>query len=393
MNKKRRTLLLVAVLLLAAVILSGCGVPSGNIDRNDPQGLWNVIVYGLANILVLLNEFLVKLGFGANSWGWAIIIFTVLIKIVTLPLTLKQLQSTKAQQQMQPKMRELQEKYGKDRQKLAEEQMKLYKEAGVNPMGGCLPLLIQLPILWGLYQALYVLANPNTKPPTGFPGSPFFWIPDLSLPALAAPGQTPQQLPPGCEANCVPMVGTEWLGAAFQQQQWGILIAYMSLPILMLLTQMLVQKMAQPPKSSGAQDPQAKMMNQMMFFMPIMFAWITLGLPSGLTLYWTVSNLLAVIQQYFVTGWGGLADWLPFLHARQPAWAGATSGGASSSGAAPRSAGVTPARSSGNGSSGGSHTASGATTSGSASERAAMAGRPADEAPEKPVKRKNRRRR
>ena len=61
------------------------------------------------------------------------------------------------------------------------------------------------------------------------------------------------------------------------------------------------------------------MMNQMMFFMPIMFAWITLGLPSGLTLYWIHSNILAVIQQYFVTGWGGLADWLPFLRRRRSA--------------------------------------------------------------------------
>ncbi len=158
----------------------------------------------------------------------------------------------------------------------------------------------------------------------------------------------------------------------------------------MLLTQLLVQKMAQPPKSAGAQDPQAKMMNQMMFFMPIMFAWITLGLPSGLTLYWSVSNLLAVVQQYFVTGWGGLADWFPFLHAKQPAWAGATSGGAAASS---RSAGVTPAHSSSNGgsASGSRKTASAGVTGGSATsgERAAVT----EDGSDKPIKRKNRRRR
>ena len=80
-------------------------------------------------------------------------------------------------------MKELQEKYGKDRQKLSEEQMKLYKEAGINPMGGCLPMIIQLPVLWGLYQALYVLANPFLKELTNFPGARFYWIPDLALPA------------------------------------------------------------------------------------------------------------------------------------------------------------------------------------------------------------------
>ncbi len=383
MNKKRRTLLLVAVLLLAVVILSGCSVPRGNIDINAPMsevGVWTWLVHQLALILIWLNGILKGIGI-SYSWGWAIIVFTIIIKIVTLPLTFKQLQSTKAQQALQPRMRELQEKYGKDRQKLAEEQMKLYKEMGVSPMGGCLPLLIQLPILWALYQSLYVLANPSVK--LGIQNAAFYWIPNISLPALPVQGQ------PAPELNGVPMAGTQWLGAAFQQQQWGILFAYMSLPILMLVTQLLVQRMSQPSKSAGAQDPQAKMMGQMMFFMPIMFAWITLGLPAGLTLYWTVSNLLAVVQQYFVTGWGGLADWFPFLHAKQPAWAGATSGSSSSTAAGPRSAGVTPARSSGNGSGASSKTASAGATSGSGP----VASRPVEEAPEKPVKRKNRRRR
>ncbi len=193
-------------------------------------------------------------------------------------------------QELQPRMKELQEKYGKDRQKLSEEQMKLYKEMGVNPMGGCLPLLIQMPILFGLYQALYAVASTDLVTPAQ---RVFFWIPDLFFPTVA--------------------VGTNWLGEAFQTQDWGMLFAYMSLPIIMLLTQLLVQKMAQAPKSKGGQDTQTQMMNQMMFFMPIMFGYITLGLPSGLTLYWTVSNILSVVQQYFTTGWGALVDWIPAL--------------------------------------------------------------------------------
>ncbi len=356
MNKKHRTLLLVGVLLVAAVILSGCTIPRGSIDLNNPPGWWEgIIVYPLAKLLMAMNGFLQKLGIVSNSWGWAIIVFTIVIKLVTFPLTLKQLQSTKAQQAIQPRLRELQEKYGKDRQKLSEEQMKLYKEAGINPMGGCLPMLVQLPILWGLYQALYVLANPSIAQ---LNGQRFFWMPDLSLPALATPDQGAPML------GNVPMAGTSWISPAFQQQAWGILLAYFSLPIFMLITQMLVQKMSQPAKASnkGQQDSQARMMNQMMFFMPIMFAWITLGLPSGLTLYWTVSNILAVIQQYFVTGWGGLADWLPFLQGGQPALAAATSADA-------------PARS----------IYSGATN-------ATAPARTTSEAPEKPAKRRKRRR-
>ncbi len=384
MNKKHRTLLLVAVLLLAVVILSGCSVPQGTININaavSEVGWWNgFIVYPLAKLLMKLNEFIRGLGV-VYSWGWAIIVFTILVKVVTLPLTFKQLQSTKAQQALQPKMRELQEKYGKDKQKLAEEQMKMYKEYGVSPMGGCLPLIIQLPILWGLYQALYVLANPTVGQLTN---AGFYWIPDLALPALASPGiQTPT-------LNGVPMEGTKWIGAAFQAQEWGILFAYMSLPILMLLTQLLVQKMSQPSKASGAsQDPQARMMGQMMFFMPIMFAWITLGLPSGLTLYWTVSNLLALVQQYFVTGWGGLADWFPFLHAKQPAWSGATAGGAATTAASANTrSNATAARSNGTSVPSGKTASAGATSGG-----APVTSGSVEETPEKPVKRKNRRRR
>lgn len=293
MNKKRRNLLLIVVLAVAALALTGCINFQREVDLNNPPGWWEgVVVYPLAKLLIALNKAIAGLGI-PYSYGWAIIVFTIAIKLVTLPLTLKQLQSTKAQQMLQPKLRELQEKYGKDRQKLAEEQMKLYKESGINPMGGCLPLLVQMPVLFGLYQALYVLANPSVNELTG---ARFFWIPDLSFPSLT--------------------VGTSWIASSFQAQEWGKLAAYFSMPLFMLVSQLLLQKMAQPSTANvkpGQQDPQTRMMTQMMFFMPIMFAWITLGLPSGLTLYWSVSNVLSIIQQYFVTGWGGLTDWFKFL--------------------------------------------------------------------------------
>lgn len=290
MNKRFRTVLLVSVLLAAAVLLAGCGVPRGPVNLDAPPGWWEAIfVYPIAKILVWLSAAISNVGLG-HSLGWAIIIITIVLKLVTLPLTRKQLQSTKAMQELQPKLKELQDKYGKDRQKLAEEQMKLYKEAGVNPMGGCLPLLIQLPILWALYQALYAVASTDLIPAGQ---RIFLWIPDLFYPTLA--------------------VGTSWIGASFAARDWGKLFAYASLPIIMLITQLALQKMAQPPKSAktgqSSQDAQMQMMNQMMFFMPIMFGYITLGLPAGLTLYWTATNILSIVQQYFVSGWGGLSDW------------------------------------------------------------------------------------
>jgi YidC/Oxa1 family membrane protein insertase len=304
-NKRTRTLILLALLLLAVIVLSGCSIPQTDV----PQNTWQkVIIWPLADILTKIDTLISQVGFlDAWSWGWTIILFTLAIKVVTLPLTRKQLQSTKATQALQPKMRELQQKYGKDRQKLAEEQQKLYKEAGVNPLGGCLPLLIQLPILWALYQSLYVLANRNQDIP-----APFFWIPNLWVPSISP---TPYQA-----ENGINFQGTKWIQTSMQAQDYALLIAYFSLPVIMLVTQLLLQKMSQPRKDpkGGSQDPQGAMMNQMMMFMPIMFGYITLGLPAGLTLYWTVSNILSVIQQYFVTGWGSLADWIPALGGREP---------------------------------------------------------------------------
>jgi YidC/Oxa1 family membrane protein insertase len=254
-----------------------------------------------------------------NSWGWAIIIFTLAIKLVTLPLTLKQLQSTKATQELQPKLAELQQKYGKDRQKLQEEQMKLYKEAGVNPLGGCLPLLIQMPILFALYQAMYALANPHlVNPEAGsLQGQPFFWVQNLAYPCTAASSSTANAVAKVAEGAAQYVCqGTNWIGDALKTGNIVFLVSFASLPLIMLLTQLILQKMSTPMPASNArtaEGDQQRMMGQMMLFMPIFFGYITLGLPSGLTLYWTVSNILSIVQQYFITGWGSLVSWLPML--------------------------------------------------------------------------------
>lgn len=320
MSKRLRTVLLVLVLLIVALTLSGCGVPQGQLDLNKPEGAWQtIVVFPLAHALIFLHDAIDSVSI-PYSWGWAIIVFTIIIKVITLPLTLKQLQSTKATQELQPKLAELQQKYGKDRQKLAEEQMKLYQEAGVNPMGGCLPLLIQMPILFGLYQALYVLANPSVGK---LQGAPFFWIPDLAIPSLT-----------DIKFHDIDFRGTNWIGGTVAAHQWGLLIAYFSLPIIMTVTQFVLQKMTQPTGSKGAnksgQQDQTQMMGQMMMIMPLFFGYITLGLPSGLSLYWAVSNILSLIQQYFVTGWGGLEDWIAVFRPKpRPALVQGTSESAS----------------------------------------------------------------
>lgn len=275
-----RQVRLALVLMAIALALAGCGVPHGPIDPDTPpNGPWEaLVVFPLTNLLIFLSQVINGLGI-PYSYGFAIILLTLIIKVVTLPLTLAQLRSIKATQELQPKLQELQKKYGKDRERLAQAQMALYKEAGVNPLGGCLPLLIQMPILFGLYAALYRLAGLQL-----LTNQRFFLIPDLSFP-------TPEQ-------------GIGWIIRYISEGQYLTVIAYLILPVLFLISQIVMQKMSQVTPPSN--DPQQAFTNQMMMMMPILFTYFTLTLPSGLSLYWVTSNMLQIIQQYFVTGWGGL---------------------------------------------------------------------------------------
>ncbi|HID87321.1 MAG TPA: YidC/Oxa1 family membrane protein insertase [Anaerolineae bacterium] len=223
-------------------------------------------------IVIPLMESLKFLSGVIGSYGIAIILLTIFIRLITLPLTLQQIRSSKAMQELQPKLQELQRKYGKDKEKLSQEQMKLYREAGVNPLAGCLPMLVQLPIWIGLYQALRNLAT------AGLLQEGFLWIP-----SLAQPTSLEWFWPP-----------SNWV--------WPDVAAYLVLPILTVVSQIVVQKMMTSPTT----DPQQSAMNQTMLMMSFMFGFFAMQVPSGLALYWVTSNLLSLIQQYFVSGWGSL---------------------------------------------------------------------------------------
>jgi YidC/Oxa1 family membrane protein insertase len=242
--------------------------------------MWDtLVVTPLTQGLIYLNDFIQGMG-APYSWGFAIILFTLIVKIVTLPLNLQQARSMKATQELQPKLQDLQKKYAKDKEKLAQAQMELYREHGVNPLGGCLPMLIQLPILFGLYQALYKLASTGE-----IVGQRFLWIPDLAFPARE--------------------IGIKWVWPpAPEFIGWAAAALYVVLPVLTVVTQIAMQRMT--TSSTASQDPQQAAMQQTMLIMPFMFGFITLQVPSGLTLYWVTSNLFSMIQQYFITGWGSL---------------------------------------------------------------------------------------
>lgn len=272
---KRKHLLLFVVLGLAMLVLSGCGVPREGVDiaNTAPDGWWQVIVvWPLAKTLIWMNDLLISLSI-PYSWGFAIIIFTLIIKALTFPLTMTQLKGMQAQKELQPKIKELQKKYGKDREKLSQEQMKLYQEAGVNPLSGCLPLLVQMPVLFGLYSALIALGGTLVN-------AHFFWIPDLGFPAYT--------------------LGLSWIAEDWNAGNYGHLAAYLVLPALLMVSQFIMQRMTtSAPVDPG--DTQGNMMRQMSVMMSLMFGFFTLQVPAGLSLYWVTSNLLQLAQQWFVT--------------------------------------------------------------------------------------------
>ncbi|MCK5764071.1 MAG: YidC/Oxa1 family membrane protein insertase [Clostridiales bacterium] len=204
-----------------------------------------------------------------HNYALSIIILTILIKVVLFPLSITQIKSTKKMGVIQPKIKELQAKYKNDKEQLNIKTMELYKENKINPLSGCLPMLIQLPILFGLFA---VLRDPTTHVFNGSVelsaaalGQGFLWVKDLSMPDL---------------------ISNVWpAGPSFLIGLPGIL------PILSSISTYI-----QMSTMSTTQNSTTK---TMAYTMPLMILWFGKTFTAGLMIYWTVSNLFQMVQQYF----------------------------------------------------------------------------------------------
>ncbi|MBS9776156.1 MAG: membrane protein insertase YidC [Fusobacterium sp.] len=197
--------------------------------------IWNLLLSVISNLLKSVDSVV-------GNFGLSIIIVTIIIKVLSLPLTLKQDKSMRAMKKLQPKLKELKEKYANDKQTLNIKTMELYKENKVNPAGGCLPLLIQLPILIALFNVLRNGIIPAD--------STFLWL------RLAEPDP------------------------------------YYILPLVNGAVSFLQQKI-----SGTSDNPQMK---NMMYMFPIMMIVISYRMPAGLQVYWVASSVFTIIQQYFI---------------------------------------------------------------------------------------------
>ncbi len=238
-----------------------------------------------------------------GDFGLSIIVLTITIRLVLFPLTLKQLKSTKATQALQPQIAEIRKKYGKDQQGQAVAMQALYKEYGINPVAGCLPLFVQLPVLYGLFFAFRAVLD------------------DFSIKGDAAAhiqglhrlnGFVYPFLP---HFTNFPNINLNWF--TFINHGWFISLGSPDpthiLPLLAGLATFIQLRMSQPKTASTATDAMSQQMKLMQYIMPLMTVFFGWTFAAGLALYWTTSSCFSMVQQYFVTGWGSLTTMPDFL--------------------------------------------------------------------------------
>ncbi|MFZ4813591.1 MAG: YidC/Oxa1 family membrane protein insertase [Phototrophicaceae bacterium] len=239
--------------------------------------MWDFVINPFITALTLFYSL-------TNNIVLSIVVFTVVTRMLLYPLTIQQQRSAQKQTALQPKLKKLQEKYKNDREKLSQEQMKLYQEEGINPVAGCLPLIIQLPLFLGLYQAIiYALAATPLQ------------LLDVSnrllIPSLAS------QIP----------LNNTWLGMDLTLPPTSNPVYALALPILVMVTTWAQSKLTVPaaPKTEGAapgEVDQAQAMTQSMTtVMPLMFGFFALQFSVGISIYFITSNLIGAFQ-YGVLG-------------------------------------------------------------------------------------------
>jgi YidC/Oxa1 family membrane protein insertase len=206
----------------------------------------------LVNFLVYIHNY-------TGNYGWAIIVFSVIMKIVLYYPTQSQFKSMKEMQKVQPELKEIQKKFKDNPQKLQTEQMALFKRHNINPLGGCLPILIQMPVLWGIFVAIRKMAESQM-----FGSETFLWI-----------GGPLSKLYP------------KWIASSLADHDLPLVVLY---GFSMYLSQKLT---VSDPATEGTQ----KMMS---IIMPIAFTFIMWNFPSALILYWLMFNIFSIVQQYFV---------------------------------------------------------------------------------------------
>ncbi|PWK16607.1 YidC/Oxa1 family membrane protein insertase [Tumebacillus permanentifrigoris] len=241
MLRKQSRMSIFLLLIVLAMTLTGCTAKTTAEGQIDRSGYWGKFVGFVSDGLDYFYHLL-------GDYGIAILVVTLIVRIIVFPLMMKQIRYQKVMQSIQPELAKIREKHKDDKEKINAETMKIFQQYGANPFSGCLPIIVQMPILFALYQAITV--NPDLK-------THYF------------------------------------LGFLALSEKQGI--ANIVLAILSAATTFLQSKMSM----TNAKDPNTKIM---LFFMPLMIAFFTWQFPAALGLYWIFGNILTIIQTYFTKG-------------------------------------------------------------------------------------------
>lgn len=270
----------------AVVANNGDGIVANTTGTKQSNDWLSGITNYMETVLKFLKDGLSTLHV-PYSYGFAIILLTVLVKAATFPLSKKQVESAMAMRSLQPQIKAIQERYAGDQERLQLETARLYKLAGINPLAGCLPTLATIPVWIGLYRALSNVAG------EGLLAEGFFWIPSLAGPTTVAARQSGS--------------GISWLFPFVDGQPplgWSDTFAYLVLPVLLVVSQYISVQIMQSSQPQS-NDPNMKTSQTITKLLPLMIGYFALSVPSGLSLYWLTNNILSSAQQIWLQKMGG----------------------------------------------------------------------------------------
>jgi YidC/Oxa1 family membrane protein insertase len=272
-----------------------------------------LLINPILNILIVFYFLLVHIKI-PGALGFAIILLTVAIRMVLWPLTTTQLKSSKKMAELKPHLERIKVVHGKDKVRHQQEVSKLYKEHGVNPAAGCLPLILQIPVFIALYQVLLKFVNLNNSQLLEninhriyFPSLNLTSIPDTSFLGLNLSSKPNQWATLGIFILIIPV-----LTGVFQFLQSKMLVPEEK------STALKVKNVEKDKKEGGLDDSMSQMQSQMSLIMPLMIAFFSYGFPVGLSLYWNTFTIIGIVQQYKIMGAGSLNKYLPENLQKQP---------------------------------------------------------------------------
>jgi YidC/Oxa1 family membrane protein insertase len=316
-------LLVVVALVLAACAAAGTGSPgaSGVVPASatphpplvpaqpgaDPMSLlaWAFTPIFQVMFIILVGTYVVLHNIGIpGAIGWAIVVLTLIVRGVVIPLYRQQLVSQRRMQLLQPEVKEIQRRYKGDANKARLAQQELFKERGINPLAGCLPLLLQMPLLFIMYSVIQNgLTNQDPRAMLSFFN---FKIVDLHCSNIVA-GVVDATRP--CIDTVIPALGNLDVSkpSTFLSITLGGFVLGLSiLAVLSALLQLVQSRMMLPLTKPADDDQNTKIQRQTMLFLPLISIAYGGFLPAGLFIYWVTASIFSIVQQYLIVGWGGM---------------------------------------------------------------------------------------